>query len=331
MIGQKLSICQKSSGICHYQRPFIFHQWGHRMLTGNNLASTSNVCLLKVGTGKVSHKPNHLTRIRIEPTALHTAPVAVRNLRLHRALQKFMRNQQRLHGFARVFDYLRRCADGSNFFAEGIRVHFATTNYDYVIETILDNIIGPDDSHYLYTYRGFTPSEIVGFSSRIVTHQHWLVDHLLKLNGGFEILRTAEKYQLHHGKRTRDEIIEQPPVVMLPSREQDYTDQYFRTIFPKAVRLMRDSRVLVLVGYSLPEDDALMRFIIRQFAEEPEDGRGKYLFYVDLLDRGFKMERLHSVFPSIKEFEVPIVFTFEGSFADFAAECLEALSQKPAL
>ena len=30
---------------------------------------------------------------------------------------------------------------------------------------------------------------------------------------------------------------------MLASREQDYTDPYFRMIFPKAVRLLRDSRV----------------------------------------------------------------------------------------
>ncbi len=224
------------------------------------------------------------------------------------------------------FDYLRRCSDGSNSFAEGIRVHFATTNYDYVIETILDNTVGPDDSLYLYTYRGFTPSEIVNFSPRIVTHQHWLVDHLLKLNGGFEILRSGDRYMLNYGRRTRDEMIEQPPVLMLASREQDYTDPYFRAIFPKAVRLMRDSRVLILVGYSLPDDDALMRFIIRQFAEEPEDGKGKVIFYIDRLDKDTKLERLKSVFPSIESYEVPRVFTFEGSFADFAAECLQMLS-----
>ena len=81
--------------------------------------------------------------------------------------------------------------------------HFATTNYDYVIETILDNIVGPDDSHHLYTYRGFTPSEIVNFRTPVTTHQHWLVDHLLKLNGGFEILRTGDKYRLDYSQRTR--------------------------------------------------------------------------------------------------------------------------------
>lgn len=237
-------------------------------------------------------------------------------------------DQKRILAF---FDTLRRCSDGSNFFAEGIRVHFATTNYDYVIETILDNIVGYDDSFYLYTYRGITPSEIVGFNPRVVTHQHWLVDHLLKLNGGFEILRTGERYLLNYGRRERDKIIEQPPVLMLASREQDYTDPYFKAVFPKAVRLMRDSRVLVLVGYSLPDDDALMRFILRQFAEEPEDGKGKCIFYIDLLDREKKLERLKSVFPSIETYRVPQVYTFEGSFAAFAAEALQAISAQGVL
>jgi hypothetical protein len=33
------------------------------------------------------------------------------------------------------FDYIHRCVDGSGGFIEGIRCHFVTTNYDYVIET----------------------------------------------------------------------------------------------------------------------------------------------------------------------------------------------------
>jgi hypothetical protein len=69
---------------------------------------------------------------------------------------------------------------------------------------------------------------------------------------------------------------------MLPSREQDYSDPYFRSVFPKAVRLMRESDILVLVGYSLSEDDALIRFILRQFAEDGEDAVGKHVFYIDI-------------------------------------------------
>ena len=42
-----------------------------------------------------------------------------------------------------------------------------------------------------------------------------------------------------------------------------------------------------------------MRFILRQFAEEPEDGRGKCIFYVDLLDKATKLAKLKSVFPGM--------------------------------
>jgi hypothetical protein len=86
---------------------------------------------------------------------------------------------------------------------------------------------------------------------------------------------------------------------------------------------MRDTKVLVLVGYSLPDDDALMRFILRQFAEEPEDARNKEIFYIDRDAATFK--KLKTVFPSIDELKVPHVETYEGSFADFATECVSLI------
>lgn len=35
---------------------------------------------------------------------------------------------------------------------------------------------------------------------------------------------------------------------MLPSHEQDYQQKYFQTNFPKAIRLLQESIVLVIVG-----------------------------------------------------------------------------------
>lgn len=230
-------------------------------------------------------------------------------------------DQEAILGF---FKHLQSCSDGSTSFAEGVRYHFVTTNYDFVIETILDNVLELDDTLSLYTYRGFTPATIAGQDNPKPTHQHWLGSHLIKLNGGFEILRSGDRYSLDYGERSFGEILAHPPVLMMPSREQDYSDPYFRTIFPKAVRLMRDSRVLVLVGYSLPEDDALMRFIIRQFAEEPEDGREKMIFYIDPgLSKAEKLERLQAVFPSMEAYQAPQVLTYEGTFSSFAKDYLK--------
>src|SRR5262245_48925023 len=113
-----------------------------------------------------------------------------------------------------------------------------------------------------------------------------------------------------------------PPVLMLPSREQDYTDPYFRAIFPKAVRLMRESTILVIVGYSLPEEDALIRFILRQFAEEQEDALGKYIFYIDYMDDDTKRSRLEKVFPWIRPNAFPCIALYQGGFEKFAEECV---------
>jgi hypothetical protein len=158
-------------------------------------------------------------------------------------------------------------------------------------------------------------------------HEHVLVQHLLKINGGFEILRRGGGYVLDYSKRPAAQIMRDPPVLMLASREQDYTDPYFRAIFPKAVRLLRDTMVLVLVGYSLPEDDALIRFIVRQFAEEAEDGRDKAIFYIGPGSDEQKRDILRKVFPSMKSVGVPALFTYNDGFDAFAAECLRAVTE----
>ena len=223
-----------------------------------------------------------------------------------------------------LFNYLLRREDGSELLSEGIRTHFVTTNYDFVIETILDECLGEEEYLYLYTYRGFTPAHVANEQNIRPVHDHGLTWHLLKINGGFEILPSGENYLLDYSHRKPNDIFNHPPVLMLPSREQKYDDPYFRTIFPKAVRLLRETRILILVGYSLPEDDALIRFILRQFAEAPEDGRGKYIFYIDPCSDRKKRKAIAQVFPMIER-KAPKLYTFEGGFEAFAAECIRLL------
>ncbi|WP_197461307.1 SIR2 family protein [Acetobacter malorum] len=219
------------------------------------------------------------------------------------------------------FNDLEHRDNGSQAIVEGLRTHFISTNYDNVIETILDNVIGEDDSTFIYGYRGVTPIEIEGTRPAKLMHDHWLVRQLIKINGGFEILRKKDGFVFNYENRTPSEIASNPPVVMLPSREQDYTDSYFQAVFPKAVRLLRETSILVIVGYSLPDDDALMRFILRQFAEEPEDGRKKFLFYVDPSGAEEKFARLETVFP-LREGKYPTVVPFNSTFNDFVRQYL---------
>ena len=79
---------------------------------------------------------------------------------------------------------------------------------------------------------------------------------------------------------------------------------------------------MVLVGYSLPEDDALIGFILRQFAEEPDDARRKLIFYIGPDSREEKRLRLAEIFPSIKLADVPKIIAYEGRFEEFVTECL---------
>jgi hypothetical protein len=84
------------------------------------------------------------------------------------------------------FDFLRTRSSGAGGVSEGLRAQFITTNYDYVIETILDNIIpDSDDSLFHYTYRGITPTKVATHPNPSPLHGHWLVDHLLKAEWRF--------------------------------------------------------------------------------------------------------------------------------------------------
>ncbi|HYC68812.1 SIR2 family protein [Brevundimonas sp.] len=219
--------------------------------------------------------------------------------------------------FRRLWDQ----SDGSSGLAEGLRYHFISTNYDFIIETILDAFLAPDDSHFLYTYRGVTPARLEGFTIDLSNRDHWLMSHILKLNGGFEIFREQDGYVFDYTAGALERPDGLAPNIIMPSREQVYTDSYFREIFAKAVRLMRDTSVLVIVGYSLPVEDAVLRFIIRQFAEEGEDAVDKHIFYVDMLPETEQRARLTSLFTSIEAHGVPRIHCFSGTFAAFAAAC----------
>jgi hypothetical protein len=205
----------------------------------------------------------------------------------------------------------------NNYLPEGLRVNYLSTNYDYIIETILDYTLA-DENHTLFSYRGFTPISINGLKPPIIVHDHWLVDNLIKINGGFEIVQRLDGYHIDYQSRTDEEVIANPPIIMLPNREQDYTDSYFQEIFPKAIRVLQESSVLVIVGTSLPEEDSLLRILIRQFAEERVDLTRKYIFYIS---PEASLDKLKTVFPYLADKKISRnVFVYSGTFNDWIKE-----------
>lgn len=205
-------------------------------------------------------------------------------------------NQKEILAF---FESLFDQSDGSGPAPQGIRVHFITTNYDFLIEGILDEYYHPpDDFHYIHTYRGFTPKLINGERNIQPVHDHWLVSNVLKINGGLEIRYDVPVFNIDHRPKTIDDVIQNPPEIILPSKEQDYTSLYFKSIFSKVTRLLQESRILVVVGYSFPKEDALLRFILRHFAEHERDMINKQLFYIDIGNNEELMKKINSICPS---------------------------------
>lgn len=222
-----------------------------------------------------------------------------------------------------LFNKMFKLIDGSQGILEGARFNFLTTNYDWLVEAIIDSVCDSDDSAFLYLYRGVTPREVSGFDTPVVAHAHWLVFNLLKINGGFEIFPDGAEYHFDYTTKSAADYMSRPPVLMFPSREQDYMSAYFNAVFPKAVRLLHESKVLILVGYSLPEEDALLRFIVRQFCEDEADAPEKFIFYVDMADEPTQMDRLRSLFPFAGT--TLRVATYSGSFANWAGDVVARL------
>jgi hypothetical protein len=205
--------------------------------------------------------------------------------------------------------------------ARGVHTNYLSTNYDYVIETILDNTGGKNALRN--TYRGITPSMLNGQRNTNIVQDHWSVNTLIKINGGFEIVPYGATYQFDYRPRTFEAIREHAPEIMMPSKEQNYVNPYFASIFPKAVRVLQESRVLVIVGYSLSEEDALLRFLVRQFAEDLRDVHGKYIFYVDYTDAETLEKRLQGCFRYMNRMDVNNVYTVSNGFIDWIKEVLK--------
>ena len=188
--------------------------------------------------------------------------------------------------------------DGSTLIPEGVRTHFVSTNYDFIIEGICDEIYKPDDYQLLLNYRGFTPVNVNGQSNINPLHNHWLVNNLIKINGGLEIFRNDGRFDLDYRHKGFKDIISNPPEIILPSKEQDYTSKYFKSIFPKITRLLQESQILIIVGYSFPKEDALLRFILRHFAEDDRDLANKFILYIDIGSEKKLREKVNSICPS---------------------------------
>lgn len=222
----------------------------------------------------------------------------------------------------RLFAALEDRASSANLGANWPLYHFLTTNYDFTIETILEHVYRQNAPVFGRLYRGVTPQRICG--GTIWEHLPRTVDrNVIKINGGFEILPTAQGFDFEYRQRSDAEIRQEPPLLILPSQVQDYDEPYFHQVFPKAVRLLRETDVLVIVGYSMPQEDSLVRFILRQLAESPFDATGKHVFVIDTKNHATIKSRLEEMFFYLPRTGWPREHYFSGRFEDFCQRVVE--------
>ncbi len=213
-----------------------------------------------------------------------------------------------------------------------IRVNFLTTNYDFLVETLVDSATASGGRRRSRPsvasralYRGFTPVKYCGDADASAIIRPHASGHLLKLNGGFEIFRVGGEFEVDYRPRTDAALQANPPEIILPSRAQDYDLPYFQGLFPKAVRLLQESRVAVLVGYGFPDEDALLRLLLRQFAEAPADGRQRELYYIDLESESTQHARVKTVFPHANGEGGLAAVPYQGSFGQWCQAVLESV------
>ena len=219
--------------------------------------------------------------------------------------------------FYTFFDRILSELTGDSGVPEGIRTNFLTTNYDNIIERIIDYHISDILPYYYYSYRGFTPNYANGSKQCVCPHDNQLVFPLLKLNGGIEIFKDADTFSLDYRNEELSKFKNCAPEVIFPCQEQGYDTDYFKTIFPKANRILQETNVLVVIGYAFPKEDGLIRFLLKQFAESLRDAEDKTIFYIDYDRYGRENElkdRVLQIFPELKN----RLFVYTKGFASFA-------------
>ena len=225
-----------------------------------------------------------------------------------------------------IVDFFRSLytqATGDNLFAEGLRYHFISTNYDFIIETILTYVFEEYGEGFVSDlYRGITTRKFSGEDNQYKVIDHILMNALYKINGGFEIFNDEKgEYTIDYRKKTPEELSDNPPIIMLPNIQQNYKNEYFSEVFSKAVRLLYDSRILVIVGSSFTEEDIMLRYLIRHFAEDASDYAKKDIFYIDRAKENVLKEKLDKIFFTCPyNLKTSTFHCYSGKFTEFCKE-----------
>ncbi|EJU9539295.1 SIR2 family protein [Vibrio alginolyticus] len=176
-------------------------------------------------------------------------------------------------------------------------ISFISTNYDYIIEKIFSSF----DSRV--------------FCRGIVNRHEFYSKNwqgkgipLYKINGGFEVHSDSSGFYLDYEEK---ELV---PNIILPSKEQNYGDKYFKSVFLKSSSKLRESNKLVFIGYSLPDEDLTIRFLLKSFIDCSSEHKEIFVISKDTEGAMKIREKVANLFPNLAENDA--IWAVEGSFID---------------
>lgn len=195
----------------------------------------------------------------------------------------------------------------------GLDLCFITTNYDYSVESWIQESVGRPIFEEIY--RGFTPTRINGEENT-----QFLIDSpfslkLLKLNGGFEVVEDQGGFALDYRNHQRT------PVMILPSSLQDYRSPYFQCVFEKAATAFQQADVVLFVGYSFPREDILIRRLTAMLVGSAAPGKVKKIFSISRKGSRSIEENLNATLGSRTRDSVQVVVR-NCDFSEFCTGCV---------
>lgn len=224
--------------------------------------------------------------------------------------------KQKISGF---MEYLASQLTYNGGKVTGYRLNILSTNYDFCIENAFKDVVLQDDDEKLYLYRGFTPASYNGICDPVIQTSSDPHNTLIKLNGGFEIIRNGEQYCIETRNSFLDDYyadLTKKKCIILPSLQQDYRDEYFRMIFPKAVEILRRAKVLIFIGTSLPDEDYLFKHLLSHYFDEETDIYTKMIVYIGYAKKKKEQDRIKErvlkVFPQLSRNKERLFFWFDG-------------------
>lgn len=189
----------------------------------------------------------------------------------------------------------------SNFFSElssSVKtLTFISTNYDFIIEKILKkaNITNVD--------RGIVDRSCF-------QRKDWKKSkvNLFKINGGFEVYFDSHGFHLDYTQSDTNRASN----IILPSRDQNYDNKYYKNMFVKSANKLREAQKLVFVGYSLPIEDHTIRFLIKNFIDCNSDEKEVYVINRNYESALKVCEKVGELFPTLRKDEN--IFAIRGTF-----------------